>query len=205
MACVGHCNNHGYSKGTMSRGAVCPGHRPQNSQGTLGSIAGISVPVATGAIITAQFLNDLRSYIASEIDWWNNHADYAGKNASLFTDLRTVGQRVNAQHLNDRQLFMEQMMGDIQVYKDERINSATIPAGQADNNTFPPLPWMMHNKVIGNIITIADINELVNELNNMRLDCVCNADCNCNNVCACHGNCGCNYSDRNLKMEIYYC
>lgn len=188
----------------MSRGAVCPGHRPQNSQGILASIAGIAVPVSSGTRITAQLLNDLRANISAEIDWWNNHADYAGKNASLDTSVRSVGEVADQGHLNTRQAFLEHFMSDVQVVKDDRINSATIPAAQADNNTFN-MALFWDRPQYTDFISIDDINHIITELNNLRVDCICNADCNCNNVCACHGNCGCNYSDRKLKMEIYYC
>lgn len=78
--------------------------------------------------------------------------------------------------------------------------------------TFPqaPAPSLPATVTVGDNITAAQINNLINSLYNAGATCTCNCNyCTCNcNYCTCNCNyactCNCNYSDEQLKTNINY-
>ena len=186
MACSGgHCTNHG--TGTTT----CAGHRPQNS-----SVSPTVYAAGVGTIVTATKINELRSAITTEINRWQLHAGYAG--VAVVTGTAIVqGQVIDETATLDLQDTGLGLVGHAGY-------PGTAPVGSsATADVSPALPD--YDFTPGAPIYNSDYQLIINKYDTLRADCICNSDCSCNNVCACHNDCGCNYSDKRLKVEIYYC
>lgn len=206
MACSGaHCTNH--STGT----AGCVGHRPQNS-----SVSPIVGAVGVGNKVNASEIEALRNAIRIEIARWQQHTlYYSGVTSNPYyntinTQSSAVGQKI------DEIVSLPTLDAD-----DESmlvVGGPGSPGASTFGNpsAYPPAATVALAPDVSPALTPYDFNEgspirmsdyqnILNNYNNLRADCICNSDCNCNAVCACHNNCGCNYSDMRLKMEIVYC
>lgn len=180
----------------------CAGHR------AAGSPAGPAVASpAAGQTITAAKINELRAAISTEVARWTWHPCYG----SLY--LGGLSTNVNVGTVIDDD-------STVDVYDD---GLAVVGSGGAPGSSAHPFspnhtdavtglpgadisPALSNNTFFqGTNITVANFNTILNNYNQMRMDCICNSDCQCNQVCVCNVDCGCNYSDRNLKMEIIYC
>lgn len=193
---------------TSTGNATCSFHRPPNS-----SVSPIVSPVSTGAIVTATAIDALRSAIRTEIARWAQHASYGTTdNTSYFT---TIGTAITSGSIIDETPTVnakDDAMQAVSVIANTTIPNtspypagATLPPGPDMASTVPTTGLTNYTFNVGNAMTAANYQSLLDSYNNLRNDCICNADCGCNAVCACDGDCGCNYSDMRLKMEICYC
>lgn len=205
MACSGgHCTNH--STGT----AGCVGHRPQNS-----SASPVVGAVAVGGKVMATQIEALRIAIRTEIARWQQHSYYSGVTSNSYfgtinSQSSAVGQKIDEMitlptvNSEDEALMVVGGPGSIGTTTKPNLSgyppAATIGIAP---DVSPPLT--NYNFVEGNKISMTDYQNILNNYNALRADCICNTDCACNAVCACHNNCGCHYSDMRLKMEIVYC
>lgn len=191
MACSGaHCTNH--STGTTT----CAGHRPQSSP----TGPAVAAP-AVGVVVTAAKINELRSAIVTEVSRWTWHGGYVGVvangNWTTVTSNIAVGTVVDDDSTVDSQ-------EDSLIY----VGASWAPGyalrgNPATRDVNPALANVAFTQGVD--VTVANYNTILARYNALRMDCICNSDCACNAVCACHNNCGCNYSDKRLKMEIFYC
>jgi len=207
MACVGHSPN--LSTGT----ATCTNHRPVNTPGN----PALPNP-GQGASIKAADITNLRNYIRSEIDRWKQHAQYTNVEANaFFPQLASPilqGSKASFPHplVDSQDEAMLQVGGPGSPGAATRPNTSANPGAQTiipyPDFGAPPSPKTVlidQAHAVGDQITVANYQALLDSYEKLRLDCICNTDCNCNAVCACHGDCGCNYSDMRLKKEIQYC
>lgn len=82
-----------------------------------------------------------------------------------------------------------------------------ITSSHSSGSTYVPSTASV---VTGNLITAANVNSMIQELQTAGASCFCNCNycaCNCNQ-CSCNCNygctCNCNYSDKTLKENIEY-
>jgi hypothetical protein len=94
------------------------------------------------------------------------------------------------------------------VYSDDWL---MMPDGLNECDAWSPTWSNTQHMSAGAPILVNTINEMRDQMNTLRAECLCNCNysCTCNcNYCTCNCNyactCNCNYSDRRLKTDIKY-
>jgi len=136
-----------------------------------------------------------------------------GRGAGTYSSV-TTSTAIDNSHFNElRTAIQVSSDGSDEAYMGARADT-TSATGQADPEiiTYPAAPAQSNfpSQTGGSLITAANINKLVKDLNDSNSACTCNCNyCSCNcNYCTCNCNysctCNCNYSDVTTKENIVY-